>query len=445
LRRRIFKAGNSLVVSLPQEDLEYLDLREGSSVSVELDRRDQRLVIAPLPERAEDAIEPIPSSSPLPAPAPSLAEFRYQRIVVKLGTSVLTAGTKRLSRPGMLDLARQIAFLHQAGVEVIVVTSGAMLAGSEKLGFPKPEKRMPFKQVLAAVGQGRLMHLYEQLFDIYDITVAQALLTREDMIDRQRYLNARDTLLTLLERKVVPLINENDVVAVDEIRVGDNDNISAMVANMVEADLLLMLTETEGLYTADPRRDENAQLIREVAVIDERIWALAGGTSTGLGTGGMLTKLQAAQLATRSGTKVVIARGDMENVILRVVAGEALGTAFAPATSRMESRKRWILAEGASVGSIRVDAGAARALLEQGRSLLAVGIVAVEGDFGRGDTVRILGPDGVEIARGLARYGAKDLALIRGKRSEEIEAILGYGYGAEVVHRNDLVVLQVAK
>jgi len=342
----------------------------------------------------------------------------------------------------MLDLVRQIADLHRGGLETILVTSGAIMAGRERLGFPKMGKGIPFKQVLAAVGQGHLMHLYEQMFDMYEITVAQTLLTREDMVDRQRYLNARDTLLALMRQGVVPIVNENDVVAVDEIQVGDNDNISAMVANLVEADLLLMLTDTEGLYSADPRLHPEAELISEVPVIDDTIWQLAGEAGTERGTGGMITKIEAAELATRSGTKVVVASGEEQNVLVRIAQGEAIGTAFLPSSSKVESRKRWILAEGATEGYMKVDAGAARALLQEGKSLLPVGVVEVSGGFGRGETVRILDEKGKEMARGLTRYGAEDLDLIKGVRSDRIENILGYEYGSEVVHRNDLVILQ---
>ncbi len=442
--RKVFRAGNSAVVSLPREGLEYLDLREGSSVSVELDRAARRLVIIPVPQS-----QPAREAFSDRAPAPPLgrgaavvdAPLIYKRIVAKVGSSVLSAGTDSLHRPRMLDLVRQIASLRELGAEMILVTSGAMLAGRERLGFPRMQKGIPFKQILAAVGQGHLMRLYEQLFDLFDIPVAQALLTREDMADRQRYLNARDTLLGLLERRVVPIVNENDVVAVDEIRVGDNDNISAMVANLLEADLLVMLTDTEGLYTADPRQNPEAKLIPEVEAIDEAIWALAGGSRSSRGTGGMVTKLQAAEMATRSGTRVVVARGAVPEVLVRLACGETIGTAFPAAASHMESRKRWILAEGALRGSIRVDDGAARALIDGGKSLLAVGVVAVEGDFQRGQTVRVVDAQGKEIARGLTRYGGADLKRIRGAHSEAIERILGYEYGAEVIHRNDLVVL----
>lgn len=366
-------------------------------------------------------------------------DWAFRRIVVKLGTNVLTEGTDHLSRPRVLDLVRQVVYLHGQGLELIVVTSGAIMAGREILGPSRGDKSIPRKQVFAAIGQGRLMHLYEQLFELYDINVAQVLLTREDMGDRERYLNARNTFLALLQRRVIPIVNENDVVAVEEIKFGDNDNLSAMVVNLVDADLLALLTDTEGLYTTDPHLDEKAVLISEVPAIDEEIWRLAGRAADEMGTGGMVTKIQAAELATRSGATVVIVRGSEKDVIIRLAAGEAIGTRFLPTASKMESRKRWILAESALMGELQVDEGAAKALKYEGKSLLPVGVVAVLGDFNRGASVRILDPGGKEIARGIVRYGAADLERIKGMHSEKIEEVLGYDYGDEVVHRDDLV------
>lgn len=367
-----------------------------------------------------------------------------RRLVLKLGTSVLTAGTDRLNRPFLVDLARQVAALQARGVQIALVSSGAIAAGWEQLGFPPRQRarsNVPLKQVLAAVGQGRLMHLYEQLFDIYGLHVGQALLTRDDLRDRRRYLNARNTLLHCLERGIVPIINENDVVATAEIRVGDNDTLSALVANLIEAELLLILTDITGLYSADPRHDPTATLIETVERIDETIWEIAGGVGSHRGTGGMRTKIQAADLATRSGTTVVITSGSVPDVILRVAAGERVGTRFPSSVSRLEARKRWILAETARHSKITVDAGAARALTQQGKSLLPAGIAAVEGDFDRGQTIRIYDPEGREIARGLTQYRATDLLLIKGLQSQQIAEALGYEYGPEVVHRDDMVVL----
>lgn len=366
------------------------------------------------------------------------------RLVVKLGTSVLTAGTDRLNRPYMVNLARQIATLHQQGVQVLIVSSGAIAAGRERLGITTQQRsrtNVPLRQVFAAVGQSRLMHLYEQLFEIYGLQVAQALLTRDDLRDRRRYLNARNTLTLCLERGIVPIVNENDAVVTAEIRVGDNDNLSALVAGLVGADLLLILTDIPGLYSADPRTDPSAELITEVPVIDERIWTMAGGAGSARGTGGMRTKLQAAELATRSGVTVVIASGAENDVILRVVAGEPLGTRFPAKASHPDARRRWILAETVRLSRLIIDEGAANALVHQGRSLLPAGIMAVEGEFDRGQTVRIFTADGREVARGLTQYRAADVRAIKGLHSSQIAEVLGYDYGPEVVHRDDMVVL----
>jgi glutamate 5-kinase len=368
------------------------------------------------------------------------------RIVVKIGTRTLTERSEHLSRPRMIELVRQIAQLHNDGNQVLLVSSGAIFAGRDKLGMMHRRKDIAFKQTMAAVGQGRLMGLYEQYFDIYDIAVAQALLTRADLGDRERYLNARNTLLSLLKLRVVPIVNQNDVVAVDEIReqinIGDNDNLSALVANLVDADLLVILTDQEGLFTANPSKDPTAQLIPKVEIIDERIWHLAGGSESGLGTGGMLTKIEAAELTTRSGTHVVIAAGWESDVLLRLVNGESLGTRFPASVDHLESRKRWILAEPPR-GDIFLDEGAARAVTEMGKSLLPVGITRVLGDFERGQTVRLLDSNGQELARGVTNYRSIDLAAIQGCQSREIPAILGHEYGAAVVHRTDVVLVKM--
>lgn len=369
------------------------------------------------------------------------SHFVHQRIVLKLGTSVLTAGSPQINRPRLLDIVRQCARLHSAGVEMVVVSSGAIRAGRERLGFRPLPRAVPAKQMLAAVGQSLLVGLYEGYFGIYDIVAGQVLLTRADLDNRSRYLNARDTLQALLAEHIVPVINENDAVATEEIRLGDNDTLSALVSNLVEADLLLILTDQPGLFTTDPRSDPDAQLISEVAVIDDQLRAIAGGSVSGLGVGGMSTKLTAADLARRGGAQVVIAAGSVENVVLRVAAGERIGTRFPPLADRLESRKRWLLGGLAPTGRVWIDAGAEQALLAQGRSLLPVGITRVEGQFQRGDTVRICNAGGREVARGLTRYGASSLERIMGRRSDEIEAILGYEYGETVVHRDDLVVL----
>lgn len=335
-----------------------------------------------------------------------------------------------------------MAHLHSSGCEVILVTSGAIAVGRERLDFPQLPKDIPAKQMLAAVGQPRLMALYEQLFGLYGLMVAQVLLTRNDLTFRRSYLNSRNTLIALLGRRVIPIVNENDTVATEEIRVGDNDNLSALVANLVEADLLIMLTDQPGLFTADPRQDPGAKLISEVNSPDIpiEIWHAAGGTSNGLGTGGMVTKLQAADLARRSGVKVVIARGGDEDVVLRVASGETLGTRLMPVTTAVEGRKRFILAGGKAPGAVIIDQGAVDAL-HHGGSLLPVGVIGFEGSFERGDTVRVVEQAGHEVARGLVNYSSSELEKICGKRSEEIEHILGFAYGEEVIHRNNMVLL----
>ncbi|ARA94618.1 MAG: glutamate 5-kinase [Bacteroidetes bacterium] len=365
----------------------------------------------------------------------------YRRLVVKLGTSVLTGGRPRLDRAHMVELVRQCARLRRDGRDVILCTSGAIAAGRERLGFPDLPETVANKQLLAAVGQSRLMLVWEQLFELYGLHVGQMLLTRADVHDRQRFLNARDTLQALLEYGIIPVINENDAVATSEIKVGDNDNLSALVALLAEADLLLLLTDQRGLFTADPRRNPDAELIPEVRTIDDTLRRLAGGSISGLGTGGMATKLQAADAARRGGVDVVIASGHVPDVIERAAAGEAVGTRFPALETPLENRKRWIYAGTTPSGCLFIDAGAVAALRRNGSSLLTPGITAVEGDFERGDTVRILTSDGAEVGRGIVRYDAADLCRIAGCRSDEIADRLAYSLGPVAVHRNDLILV----
>jgi glutamate 5-kinase len=341
----------------------------------------------------------------------------------------------------MVELARQCAILHQEGGEIILCSSGAIASGRERLSFPELAPTLANKQMLAAVGQSRLMQMWEHFFDIYGLHVGQMLLTRADVEDRRRFLNARDTLNTLLAHRIVPVINENDAVVTEEIKVGDNDNLSALITILARANLLLLLTDQPGLFTADPRTNPEATLIPEVRQIDETLRRLAGGSISGLGVGGMVTKLQAADLARRAGADVVIASGQAPNVISRAAGGEAVGTRFPALENPLESRKRWILAGPRPAGSILVDEGAAVALTRHGRSLLPAGIVAVKGVFARGDTVHILDPTHVELARGISRYDSADLLRILGCHSDEIAGRLGYAYGPVVVHRNDLILL----
>ncbi|MBD3307022.1 glutamate 5-kinase [candidate division KSB3 bacterium] len=366
---------------------------------------------------------------------------KYHRIVVKVGTSVLTGGTPHFDRAHMVELIRQCAALHRQHRDVIICTSGAIAAGRERLGFPALPNTIISKQMLAAVGQSRLMLIWEQLFEIYEINVGQMLLTRADVETRDRYLNARDMLQALLEHRIIPIINENDAVATAEIKVGDNDNLSALVALLAEADLLILLTDQPGLFTADPRKDPDARLIHHVETIDESVYQLAGESVSGLGIGGMATKLQAADVARRGGTEVVIAAGREQNVITRIVQGEPVGTRFSALEVPLENRKRWIFAGPTPAGRLVIDKGAERALCQRNSSLLPPGIIAVEGDFRRGDTVSIVNPDRHELARGIVRYDKNDLIRIQGCQSDQIAERLGYVYGSVVVHRNDLILV----
>jgi len=370
--------------------------------------------------------------------------LKYHRIVAKIGTNVLTAGTASLNHDVMSELVGQVARLSARGAEVIVVTSGAIAAGRHRLGMAKDRKDVPFRQVLAAIGQTDLMEAYQDLFAKHDITIAQALLTKQDLSDRQGYLNARNTLISLLELRVVPIVNENDVVGVDEIeesKIGDNDNLSALVANLVDADLLALLTDTGGLYTTDPRRDSSGELIPTVEKIDDRIEALAGANTDGVGVGGMETKIQAARLALGGGTDVVIAPGKEPETLVHAAEGKDVGTFFPSTADRIESRKRWILTGLSIKGNIVVDAGAAKVLRNDNRSLLAAGIKDVEGSFERGDAVAIVDPAGDRIACGITDYSSNDILRIRGVRSDKIESVLGHHYGDEVVHRDNLALL----
>ena len=367
----------------------------------------------------------------------------YHRIVVKFGTSLLASGSDQLNQEVTSKLVAQVAQLHEQGLELLIVSSGAMASGRHKLGLAKKIRGIPFKQVLCSVGQSRLMYVYEQLFGKYNITVAQALLTKADLSDRAGYLNARNTLLALLQLRVVCIVNENDVVAVDELdeaKFGDNDNLSAMVANLVDADLLLLLTDTAGLHTADPSRDPDARLISQVDRIDSEIERLADKAGH-LGIGGMITKIEAARLATASGVTVVIADGREPDIIPRLASGETVGTRFLPTTAKLESRKRWMLSGLCIRGKLVVDSGAALALKKQNRSLLAAGIKQIEGEFDRGDIVDIYDTEGSHLGSGLVNYSASDVSLIKGTHSGKIAALLGFDYGPEVVHRDNLAVL----
>lgn len=369
---------------------------------------------------------------------------KMQRVVIKVGTSTLTEGGQALCLARMVDLARQITEIKTAGIQVVLVSSGGIASGKEMMSFPDLPRFLPAKQMLAAVGQPRLMAIYTQLFALYQQPIAQILLTRDDLADRRRYLNARNTLEALLDYGIIPIINENDTIATEEIRFGDNDNLSALIATVLEADLLLLLTDQDGVFDADPALNPRAQLIRQVGeeAIPADILAAATASRNGLGTGGMASKLSAADLARHGGATVVIANGTADRVIPRIVLeGEPLGTTFSPLTTHLESRKRFLLAGMAeSSGVIKLDAGAVRAL-RKGGSILPVGVTAVEGDFARGQSVTVEDAGGNKVAVGLCNYSAADLGRIAGERSDQIETVLGYAYGAEAIHHDNLVPL----
>ena len=365
-----------------------------------------------------------------------------QTVVVKLGTSVLTGGTLQLNRAHMVELVRQCAELKKLGHSVVIVSSGAIAAGREHLGYPALPNSMASKQLLAAVGQSQLIQAWESLFAIYGIKIGQMLLTRADLDDRERFLNARDTINALVGHGIIPVVNENDAVATNEIKVGDNDNLSALVGILCGADKLLLLTDQKGLFTADPRKDPNAELIKEVKTIDDTLRKIAGGSGSTLGTGGMATKLQAADIARRAGIEVIIAAGSAPGVIFDSLGSQPQGTRFLPCDEALENRKRWILAGPAASGDIMIDDGAVNAVFAKGSSLLAKGIVKVSGEFSRGDVVRVTNLAGKLVARGISAYSSCDLSQIRGMHSKDIILVLGYDYGSEVLHRDDMVVIQ---
>ncbi len=365
-----------------------------------------------------------------------------KRIVVKVGTSTVTYPNCSRNFARIDHLARELADLHNRGKEIILVSSAAVAVGVERLGLKERPRTIPGKQAAAAVGQGILMNTYEKMFAEYGQIVAQVLLTRTEMLDRHRYTNSRNTFMELLRQGVIPIVNENDVVALDDLKIGDNDNMSALVAGIVDADLVIILSDVDGLYTANPSTHPDAKLVSEVPEITPEIEASAGDAGSGFATGGMMTKIQAAKAATSSGISLVIASGTEPNGITRILEGERLGTLFISRENRLQFRKRW-LAFGARIeGSLVVDDGCARAIRQEGGcSVLPAGIVKVEGDFSAGHTVRVVDSRGNELARGLTHYAAEELELIKGHNSGEIEDILGSKTFDEVIHRDDLVIL----
>ncbi|MCX7892387.1 MAG: glutamate 5-kinase [Burkholderiales bacterium] len=371
--------------------------------------------------------------------SPRVAEAR--RFVVKVGSALVTNEGAGLDRAAIGRWASQIASLKGAGREVVVVSSGAIAEGMQRLGWARRPQAMHELQAAAAVGQMGLAQVYESCFAELGLHTAQVLLTHADLADRQRYLNARSTLRTLLALGVVPVINENDTVVTDEIKFGDNDTLAALVTNLIEADVLVILTDQPGLYTSDPRADPAATLVAEGRAGDPALEAMAGGAGSAIGRGGMITKVLAAKRAARSGASTVIASGREPDVLTRLAAGEAIGTLLVADTAPLAARKQWLADHVQVSGRLHVDAGAARALVRDGKSLLPIGVRSVEGEFERGAVVSCISPEGREIARGLANYSAAESRRILGRPSSEIEATLGYVDEPELIHRDNLVVL----
>lgn len=368
---------------------------------------------------------------------------KAKRIVIKVGSSTITYPNGKRNFSQIDRLAREISDLQNQGKEMILVSSGAQAVGVERLGLPAKPATIPGKQAAAAVGQGILMHTYEKIFADYGQIVAQVLLTRMEAIDRHRYSNARNTFMELLKQGVIPVVNENDVVALDDLKIGDNDNMSALVAGIVDADLVIIMSDVDGLYTANPATHPDAKLVHTVWEITPEVEASAGGAGSTRGTGGMATKIQAAKAATSSGIHLVIISGTEKDAITRIVQGEELGTLFVSRENRLQFRKRW-LAFGAQIqGSIVVDDGCAKAVRKAGGcSILPAGIYQVVGDFQTGSTVSVIDKEGRELARGLVHYASDELDKIKGCKSGDIANILGHKNYDEVIHRDDLVILQ---
>ena len=364
-----------------------------------------------------------------------------KRIVVKVGTSTLTHSTGKLNLWRIEKLVRELADLANQGKEMILVTSGAVGAGMELLKLTEKPKTIPEKQAAAAVGQGILMHTYEKFFSEYGQVVAQVLLTREDSVKRTRYTNCRNTLLTLIKMGVIPIINENDAVSIDELKIGDNDTLSAMVASIVDADVLIILSDVEGVYTDNPQSNPDAQLLDEILDITPEMEAQAGGPGTLRGTGGMYTKVQAGKIAVNSGISMVIASGLRDGVLREVLIGKNVGTIFLSKENRLQVRKRWLAFGARTQGVITIDKGCETAILSGGSSLLAAGITAVTGDFDHGNTISVVTREGREIARGLANYTGEETRKIMGVHTNELARILGSKPYDEVIHRDNMVLL----
>lgn len=364
-----------------------------------------------------------------------------KRLVVKIGSSLIASRDRGLNHALLEALAREVADLKRQGYEIVIVSSGAILSGLEKLGIKTRPKSLPVKQAAAAVGQSRLIWAYEKAFEAHGLKVAQILLTQDDLADRKRFLNSRNTLTTLLGLDVIPVINENDTVVVEEIRFGDNDNLAGLVTHLIDAQLLVILSDVEGLFTEDPRHHPGAVLIPVVAKINAETERLAKETATLEGTGGMRSKILAARKVAAYGVPTVVAGGRRAGALSEILNGDAVGTLFLPESGKRNSRKQWIAFTSRTKGRLWLDAGAVEALAAKGKSLLPSGIVRVEGRFEAGDAVSCLDPHAREVAKGLVNYASEDLARIRGAKTGEIAGILGYKDYDEAIHRDNLVIL----
>ena len=364
-----------------------------------------------------------------------------KRLIVKVGSSLVTNDGRGLDYAAIDRWAAQIAQLRAIGKEVVLVSSGAIAEGMLRLGFDKRPTGIHELQACAAVGQMGLAQIYETSFRVHDLRAAQILLTHADLADRERYLNARSTLLTLLSFGVVPIINENDTVVTDEIKFGDNDTLGALVANLIEGEALIILTDQKGLFDSDPRTNPNAKFVHEAKAGDPTLEAMAGGAGTGIGRGGMLTKILAAKRAATSGTHTVIAWGREENVLVRLANGEAIGTQLVAETGRLQARKQWMADHLQTAGKVVLDAGAAQKVVSEGKSLLPIGAIDISGDFGRGEVIACIDESGLEIARGLTNYSSSEARRILRHQSSEIFGILGYEGDPELIHRDNMVLL----
>jgi glutamate 5-kinase len=391
-------------------------------------------------DSAAAAASQAPMASRLISPretSPALQAAR--RVVVKVGSSLVTNDGRGLDAQAISTWGRQIAALRALGKDIVMVSSGAVAEGMKRLGWARRPIEIHELQAAAAVGQMGLAQVYETCFREHGIGTAQVLLTHEDLSDRKRYLNARSTLQTLLQLGIVPIVNENDTVVTDEIKFGDNDTLGALVANLLEADCLVILTDQQGLYTADPRKDPGATLLARVAAGDPALEKMAGGAGSSIGRGGMITKVLAARRAATSGAHCVVASGREPDVLVRLAAGEPIGTQFVAQTGRLAARKKWLADHLQLRGALVLDAGAAKALRSDGKSLLPIGVTEVRGEFERGEAVALLDPGGQEIARGLSNYGSSDARRIMRKPSSQIAAVLGFIEEPELVHRDNLV------